>query len=289
MLNRVKYQFCHYIVWVLLVVLEKANAFVPQAVLSRPALTKFGCLLCTTEKHKDYTIADLNGMSSREVILAMRENVQNESFEKVNLLKTEPGINRFIIANPKIFFQKPEISRLYCDSDINQWNQTTTLKSLANILPVIYIAETHPEFGTLGFMLHRFSGKTVESYFPAHKPFRKCKVYEGGTQKRGNSFTMLHKKIGFPENRAFKVLPGKTDFRLFFSPDVAMASELCLTNDAKPSDFKFFEWATVWPPKQLEYEYEKRLWITVEAPTDVIFSDEGNYPMWTRIASSLNI
>lgn len=38
--------------------------------------------------------------------------------------------------------------------------------------------------------------------------------------------------------RAFKGVPGNSKFKLFFSPDVAMANELCLTADADPSDFK---------------------------------------------------
>lgn len=39
-------------------------------------------------------------------------------------------------------------------------------------------------------------------------------------------------------SRAWKGVPGKPDFRLFFSPDVAMANELCSTGDADPRDFK---------------------------------------------------
>ena len=32
---------------------------------------------------------------------------------------------------------------------------------------------------------------------------------------------------------------------LLYSPNTAMANELCMTNDALPTDFKFFQWATV--------------------------------------------
>lgn len=33
-------------------------------------------------------------------------------------------------------------------------------------------------------------------------------------------------------------MPGKPDFKLFYSPDVAMANELCSTNNAFPSEFR---------------------------------------------------
>ena len=63
---------------------------------------------------------------------------------------------------------------------------------------------------------------------------------------------------------------GKKTPPLFFSPDIAMANELCLTNDAQPQDFKFFQYATIWTPGQLAYEYEQQLWITVDAPIQVL-------------------
>ena len=73
---------------------------------------------------------------------------------------------------------------------------------------------------------------------------------------------------------------------------------------------RFFEYTTQWAPGQLESEYDKRLWITIEAPSEVrtiygkqifkthshadvflqvIFADEGTCPLWSRMASSLAI
>jgi len=49
---------------------------------------------------------------------------------------------------------------------------------------------------------------------------------------------MIHKIAGFPENRPWKGVPGNTDFKFFFSPDFAMANELCMTGDADARDFK---------------------------------------------------
>jgi hypothetical protein len=46
-----------------------------------------------------------------------------------------------------------------------------------------------------------------------------------------------------------------------------MANELCSTQDALPGDFKMFSWATIWPPRNLDQEYQRKLWITVEVYT----------------------
>ena len=53
---------------------------------------------------------------------------------------------------------------------------------------------------------------------------------------------MLHRRAGFPENRVLRCLPDTPEFRLFFSPDIAMANELCSTKDATLDEFKFFVW-----------------------------------------------
>ena len=97
----------------------------------------------------------------------------------------------------------------------------------------------------------------------------------------------MHRKSGFPENRKWKGVPGDKEFKLFFSPDIAMANELCMTNDAKATEFKFFQWATIWSPNQLELEYKSKLWLTVQAPVGVIFDDDDmRCPLWRRIVNS---
>jgi putative AlgH/UPF0301 family transcriptional regulator len=87
--------------------------------------------------------------------------------------------------------------------------------------------------------------------------------------------------------RAWKVAPG-SDFKLFFSPNLAMANELCLTKDATPSEFKFFQWATIWLPNQLELEYKQKLWLTVDGPVSMFFDDDSaSFPLWRKIMMSL--
>ena len=67
-----------------------------------------------------------------------------------------------------------------------------------------------------------------------------------------------------------------------------MANELCMTKDAESQDFKFFQWATVWLPKQIELEYEQKCWLTLKAPVNAIFDDDiPTQPLWRRLVSSL--
>lgn len=159
----------------------------------------------------------------------------------------------------------------------------------ATALPVIYVADVHPEYGTLGLQLNRLSNRTMSDLFPGLQSFRQRPLYMGGKKNCGAAFSMIHQKVGFPENRAWKGLAHNEDFRIFFSPDVAMANELCSTNDATPSDFKFFQWATVWKPRQLELEWERKLWLSVQGPVDILFDDccPAEFPLWRRIVASL--
>jgi len=73
-------------------------------------------------------------------------------FPGVRIYKGPPTINKFIVANPKAFLEKSKMSKLYLniDSEIDSLDLTTPLWQYAAMLPVIYIAETHPEYGTLG-------------------------------------------------------------------------------------------------------------------------------------------
>ena len=96
---------------------------------------------------------------------------------------------------------------------------------------------------------------------------------------------MLHRRQGFPDNRALRFLPQEFQHRLFFSPDVAMANELVSTGDAAVREFRFFQWATIWRPNQLTYEWDQGIWHHLEAPADVLFEDTpSSYePLWRRL------
>ena len=65
---------------------------------------------------------------------------------------------------------------------------------------------------------------------------------------------MLHRRHGFPENRALKVLPGEESEFGCIQPRRGHGQWLCSTGDAEPGEFKFFQWSTVWLPKQLDLE-----------------------------------
>jgi putative AlgH/UPF0301 family transcriptional regulator len=67
-----------------------------------------------------------------------------------------------------------------------------------------------------------------------------------------------------------------------------MCNEMCLTRDSKPTEFKFFQWSTIWLPKQLDLEYRQKLWLTIEAPVSLLFEDDSAAcPLWRRIMASL--
>eukprot|EP01041_Mallomonas_annulata_P003136 gene3136-6172_t len=236
------------------------------------------------------TIADIKGMSTKE---AMREVCGDSDslpskylFPGVDIIQKSPTLCEYIIANPKAFMENPDIAKQY-GVDLDEIDQSKPAEDLARYLPVIYLADFHTEYGNLGFMLNKPETKMTELR-PELRALRNAPVYRGGIRNQGSSFTMVHGKVGFPDNRAFKSVPGNPSYRLFFSPDIAMANELCLTKDAKTNDFKFFQWGTIWPPRLLEQEYQQKLWITFTGPVEILFGDEVlSAPLWRRVVASL--
>eukprot|EP00601_Ochromonadales_sp_CCMP2298_P004407 CAMPEP_0173191992 /NCGR_PEP_ID=MMETSP1141-20130122/13185_1 /TAXON_ID=483371 /ORGANISM="non described non described, Strain CCMP2298" /LENGTH=260 /DNA_ID=CAMNT_0014116227 /DNA_START=87 /DNA_END=869 /DNA_ORIENTATION=+ len=233
-------------------------------------------------------------MTIKQVLAAIRGDIdpsqQDKLFPRVAISRSVPTVTQYMIANPVSFFQSPETASQY-GVDVASIAPDTPLKDLASMLPVIYLADVHPEYGTVGYQLNRFSPQRMDDVHPGLRSFRGRPIYQGGAQKKGSCFTMVHRKVGFPENRAWKGLPGNKEFRLFFSPDVAMANELCSTEDAHPSEFKMFQWASIWLPRALDMEYQRKLWITVEAPVELLFTDEetaeGGLPLYRRVLASL--
>ena len=240
----------------------------------------------------EYTIADASNLPVKQVLNAVCGSVSaidsKYLFEGVDIEKAVPTVCKYIVANPKAFLEKPKLAKQYgFDLDALGFDSSTPLSLLAPHLPVIYIADIHNEFGTLGYQLNKKAGIVLNELYPELRSLRSAEVYLGGYSKKGSSFTMLHSKMGFPDNRSLKSIPGSP--KLFFSPNVAMANELVSTKDAKMNDFKFFQWATVILPNQLQIEYASKLWLCVKAPTDLLFSDDRpeRCPLWTRIIASL--
>lgn len=149
-------------------------------------------------------IEDLGRLSSKSALAAVCGSPvsipANLLFENVNVAKTAPSICKFIVANPKALYDKPLIASSF-GLDFDAMDPKAPLTSLAPLLPVIYIADVHSEYGTLGYMLNKPSGKTMNDVMPELKTLRQQNLYLGGVQNRGSSFTMLHKKVGFPDNR----------------------------------------------------------------------------------------
>lgn len=236
-----------------------------------------------------YSINDIKDLSTKDAIrIVCGSNSVPEiyKYENVDIVQKTPTLCEYIIANPKSFLDNPDLAKQY-GVDFDEIDMSQPAEALAAYLPVIYLADFHSEYGNLGFTLNKRSSMLVELR-PELKALRGCSVYLGGVKKQGSSFTMVHSKVGFPENRPYKSIPGKTAFRFFFSPDLAMANELCLTNDAKPNDFKFFQWGTVWSPRSLEQQYQQKMWITVTGPPSIFFDDDlPEVPVWRRVVGSL--
>lgn len=238
------------------------------------------------------TAGDIPSLSVKEAINAVCGPVEDIPpkylIPNTDVVKSVPTPCRFIIANPKAFMEQPRIAKMY-GFDIDEiGGPSIPVEKLVYHLPVIYIADVHPEYGTLGFVLNKKTGLTMNDLNPELKSLRRAQVYQGGSQNKGSSFTMVHNKAGFPDNRPWKGIPGNTEFKLFFSPNIAMANELCLTKDATPGDFKFFQWGAVWLPNQLTLEYQRKMWLTVQAPVSLLFQDDvDEVPLWRRVVASL--
>ncbi len=150
---------------------------------------------------------------------------------------TKPLVTRFLVPSPYHFLMQPELAKQY-GLDFLRLHPNVTMRQLGYFLPVIYLADELREFGTLGLTVNRLASTTMMDLYPTLKKLRDRPIYQGGSMKRGNALTMVHRIAGFPENRPWKGLSDSREFKLFFSPDIGMANELCMTNDAKPSDFK---------------------------------------------------
>lgn len=240
---------------------------------------------------KEHTIEEIKSLTSKEAIRAVLGGtleIENEYlFDNVDILKSSPTITQYVIANPKVFIENSQLAKTY-GVDVSELDLKQPASTLATILPVIYIADFDTEYGHLGYLLNK-PGGLMNELRPELRMFRNRPYYIGGIGKKGSSLTMVHRKVGFSDNRAFKTIPGRTDFRFFFSPNLAMANELCLTKDASMKEFKFFQWATVWTPRQLEFEYDQKLWVTIAGPVNIFTDDDlgPQCPLWSRVVASL--
>jgi len=268
--------------------LQSVNSYIQQPNLRKYALKRSRCVLKASDT-TTYSINDINELPTKDairVVCGSNSLPSKYKYENVDIVQKTPTLCEYIIANPKSFLENPELAKQY-GVDFDEIDKSRPAEELAAYLPVIYLADYHSEYGNLGYMLNKRSSSLVELR-PELRALRGSSVYLGGVRKQGSSFTMVHAKVGFPENRPFKSIPGNTAFRFFFSPDLAMANELCLTNDAKPNDFKFVQWGTVWPPRSLEQQYQEKLWITVSGPPSIFFDDDiAEAPVWRRVVASL--
>jgi hypothetical protein len=84
--------------------------------------------------------------------------------------------------------------------------------------------------------------ETVKDMHPYLTKVRNKRYTLGGHERKGVEEMMIHKKKDdFPSNRRFEThltLIGHRDHTVYYSPEVAYANDLCLTNEARPEDFR---------------------------------------------------
>jgi hypothetical protein len=109
-------------------------------------------------------IDDIESKPLSEVMRAVcgYDNVTDPSwlFSQVELLPPpiRPTVNRFLLANPKNLFTSSRVLK-FLNLNVDQIEEEylanqRDLSILAKYLPVIYIADMHSEYGTLGLQLN---------------------------------------------------------------------------------------------------------------------------------------
>ena len=83
-----------------------------------------------------------------------------------------------------------------------QFVLTNPLVESSNIGRIVYIADKHAEYGTLGYELGKQTqGAVVGDIYPSFRYLRQQPLFDGGAKYCGADFTMIHRRSGFPENR----------------------------------------------------------------------------------------
>lgn len=113
----------------------------------------------------------------------------------VNCVNEFPSACQYIIANASAFESSLAMRKLYGVVEDPYSPQKPEL-------PIIYIAAQHKEYGTIGYYLNRRLERiTMKDVHPELRYLREQPVYAGGPAGSGSTFTMLHRKAGFPDNR----------------------------------------------------------------------------------------
>jgi len=127
-----------------------------------------------------YNVGEIDKLSSKEVIrlITSRENIEKKYlFDNVKLVKKKPSVCQFVIANPKSFLMDKEAAHMY-GFNRDLFNETTLIDDICKNLPVIYLADIHSEYGTLGYMLHR-PAAVMNDFHPELRKFRQKRVFLG--------------------------------------------------------------------------------------------------------------
>ena len=157
----------------------------------------------SSKKANSGTVADLEVLSVQQALTEIigSNTYKGKLYPRVELVRSAPTVCQYVLANPIAFFRSPRLAATF-GIHTDTIKKTTPLQELARILPVIYIADSHSDYGTLGFQLNnKMQDTTMVDLHPELRSLRQRPVYQGGPKFSGSSFTMIHRKVGFPENR----------------------------------------------------------------------------------------
>lgn len=120
-----------------------------------------------------------------------------KSSDFITVVKDSPSACQFIVANSEAFKSNLPVRKLYGIT-----SDPAHAQQFHAELPIIYLAGQHKEYGTIGYQLNkRVESVTMNDIHPELRYLRSQPVYAGGPEGSGSSFTMLHRKAGFPDNR----------------------------------------------------------------------------------------
>ncbi len=137
---------------------------------------------------------------------------------------------------------------------------------------VVLLVE-HNDEGSIGYVLNKNSGFTIQQLLPAFKGFL-IPVFLGGPVATNT----LH--FVYRSNEAV-INSQKVDEGLFWGGDINVLANAMKKGLIKESDIRFFIGYSGWGKKQLEQELQKHFWVVSHLDMDYLFSEDPEM-LWKR-------
>lgn len=141
---------------------------------------------------------------------------------------------------------------------------------------VVYVYEHSPQLGAQGVVINRQSGVTVEVLLERMKMATglsslKSPLYHGGLSDE-NGIIMLHSGDWYSANTR----PISSEISV--SSDTFMLEKL--VSGDEPDNWLMCAGKCAWEPGELDKEVDNNLWLTVPAPSDLVFSPLSSVKQW---------